>query len=61
MYKLRFLAQAEQDLISIAEFIARESGSIETATKFTEKLISKCELLAKTPGMIGNTRPELRD
>lgn len=60
MYKLRYLPQAESDLISIGRFIAHESGSVEIALQFIDKLDAQCEKLATFSGKIGHLRPELR-
>ena len=60
MYKLRYLAQAKDDLIAIKRYIARESGSQSVALQYAEKLRQQCRKLAELPGQIGRHRPELR-
>ena len=59
MYELRYLTQAKTDLIRIKRYIARESGSIELALRYTEKLRQQCRKLAELPGTMGRARPEL--
>ena len=41
-------------------YIARESGSVETARRFTAALRTQCVKLASLPGDLGVARPELR-
>ena len=48
------------DLDSIAEYIARESGSRVAAERFTRELRAKCRDLASAPIVMGRSRPELR-
>jgi toxin ParE1/3/4 len=58
--RLRFSAAAKDDLDSIAEYIARESGSRRVAERFTRSLRDKCRQLARAPFQMGRARPELR-
>ncbi|GJL56652.1 MAG: hypothetical protein NPIRA02_37840 [Nitrospirales bacterium] len=58
--KLRYLAQAKDDLMAIKRYIARESGSLSVALQYTEKLRQQCRKLAQLPRQIGRHRPELR-
>ena len=60
MARLRFSAAARDDLDSIAEYIARESGSRVAAERFTRELRAKCRDLAAAPIVMGRSRPELR-
>ncbi len=61
MYRLRYLAQAKDDLINIKRYIARESGSQSTALQYTGKIREQCRKLADLSGKIGRLRPELRE
>ena len=60
MYKLRYLPQAEGDLISIGQYIREESGSVDIAIEFIGKLENQCIKLASVSGTIGQSRPALR-
>jgi len=60
MPKLRFSAAAKDDLDSIAEYIANESGNRKVAERFTAVLRNKCRDLARAPIQMGRPRPELR-
>jgi toxin ParE1/3/4 len=57
--RARFLASVESDLVAVLEYIARETGSLETAQRFVAELRAKCHHLAGLPGMLGRARPEL--
>jgi plasmid stabilization system protein ParE len=59
MAQLRFTAAARDDLDSIAEYIARRSGSRILAERFTGELRRKCRDLAAAPIRMGRPRPEL--
>ena len=59
MARLRFSAAARDDLASIAEYIARRSGSRIIAERFTAQLRRKCRELADAPIRMGRPRPEL--
>ena len=59
MARLRYLDSAQDDLIHIFKYIARESGSIPTAERFVKALRQRCRYLASLPGEIGRTRSEL--
>jgi toxin ParE1/3/4 len=61
MYKLRYLAQAKDDLIGIKRYIAKESGSQQIALEYTGKLRAQCQGLAEFPGLAGRERSELRE
>lgn len=54
------LPSALADLVSILEYITRESGSIIIGRRFVGELRQKCRLLASLPGTLGRVRPELR-
>src|SRR2546429_560808 len=58
--RLRYSAAAKDDLDSIAEYIARSSGSRTVAEPFTDELRGKCRDLAALSTRIGRSRPELR-
>jgi toxin ParE1/3/4 len=58
--RLRFSAAAKDDLDSIAEYIARQSGSRMVAERFTRGLRGKCHDLARAPIQMGRSRVELR-
>jgi len=58
---LRFTADAQDDLIGITAYVARQSGSRALATAFRRQLRQKCEQLASLPGIMGHERNELRD
>ncbi len=60
MRRLVYLAAAERDLLSILEYIARESSSAAIGRTFTERLQGQCAKLASLPGTLGRARPELR-
>ena len=59
MRRLRYLASARRDLVSILEYIARESGSVGLAERFVGRLRAQCARLANLPGTLGRARPEL--
>ncbi len=61
MHKLRYLPQAERDLLSNGQYIARESGSTQTALDSIDKLDEQCVKLAAMGGKIGHPRPALRE
>jgi plasmid stabilization system protein ParE len=61
MPQLRYLEQAKHDLIQIKRYIARQSGSKETALRYMEKLRQQCRRLATLPGTMGRARPELAE
>jgi len=58
--RLVYLAAAEHDLVSILEYITRESGSVAIGAAFTDRLQAQCAKLAALPGALGRARPELR-
>jgi plasmid stabilization system protein ParE len=49
---------AQANLIEIADYIESESGSIDLAERFVDRLLAKCEDLAALPGQIGRQRSE---
>ena len=53
-----FSPAAEEDLLDIAVFIARDNPA--RALTFVDELESKCDALGRAPG-IGTSRPELGD
>ena len=60
MRRLVYLAAAERDLLSILEYITRESGSVAIGVAFTDRLQAQCAKLASLTGTLGRARPELR-
>jgi plasmid stabilization system protein ParE len=58
--RLVYLASARRDLLSILDYITRESGSLETGRRFVEQIQQQCANLARLPGTLGRARPELR-
>jgi plasmid stabilization system protein ParE len=58
--RLVYLAAAQRDLVSILEYITRESGSVSVGVAFTDRLQAHCAKLASLPGTLGRARPELR-
>jgi toxin ParE1/3/4 len=59
MSQFRLSPEAEAELDDIWLHIARESGSIDTASRFIESLTERFWLLAKYP-YIGRARDDLR-
>ena len=60
MRRLVYLAAAQRDLVSILEYITRESGSVAIGAAFSDRLQAQCARLAALPGTLGRARPELR-
>ena len=60
MRRLVYLASARHDLVSILEYITRESGSAAVGRRFVKQLRKQCAGLAELPGTLGRARPELR-
>ncbi|MEP7008649.1 MAG: type II toxin-antitoxin system RelE/ParE family toxin [Sphingomonas bacterium] len=60
MRLLRYSDAAQNDLATIALYIARESNSRAVAVEFVERLRHKCRQLGSLPGTLGTARPELR-
>jgi toxin ParE1/3/4 len=48
--RIRYTASARREIDEIAEFIARQSGSAETAMKWLSALDGNIDLLARVPG-----------
>jgi plasmid stabilization system protein ParE len=61
MPKLRYLAQARDDLIQIRRYIADRTGDDDLALGFVGKLREQCRRLAELPGRLGRARPELHE
>lgn len=59
MRSLRYTSDAIDDLGTITEYIAQESGNRAIAESFTGALLQKCSGLAQLPGTLGRARPEL--
>ncbi len=59
MPRLRFAAAAKDDLDSIAEYIADQSGSRAVAERLMHELRGKCAQLAAAPIQMGRTRSDL--
>ncbi len=49
---------AEQDLLEIGRFIASQSGSVETALRFLDRIDEKCQAYSRQP-LMGDHRPDL--
>ena len=60
MRQVRYLAQAQDDIISIRRYIASESGDADLARRFTNRIREQCRKLAESQGEIGRTRAESR-
>ena len=60
MWRLVYLAAARRDLVSILDYVTRESGSLVIGRRFTDQLRHHCAKLASLPGTLGRARPELR-
>ena len=60
MRRAIFLAAARDDLLHILEYIAEESGSVETAVSFVQALRAQCNKLASFPTVMGRARPDIR-
>jgi toxin ParE1/3/4 len=58
--RLRFSGTASDDLESIAEYIAEQSGNRTVAERFTDELRAKCAELAAAPIRMGRPRADLR-
>jgi plasmid stabilization system protein ParE len=58
--RLIYRPAAERDLLSIFDYIARQSGSGALALGFTDRIRAHCARLASLPGVMGRPRPELR-
>lgn len=56
MPRLRYRSRARLDLLYIQRYLARRSGSQETAKNFVGKLRDQCKNLAKLPGVMGGSR-----
>jgi toxin ParE1/3/4 len=54
------LPSAQLDLITILEYITRESASLVVGRRFVGALRQRCRELAMLPGTLGRARPELR-
>lgn len=59
MLTLRYSDTAQEDIESIALFVANASQSRGVAESFVGALQAKCRKLAALPGTLGQTRPEL--
>jgi len=57
MPRLELSPLAKEDLVEIGVWIARRSGSRETARRFLQKVMAVCDRLARNPNM-GQLRPE---
>lgn len=60
MPRLVYLPAARRDLVSILEYVTRESGSLAIGHGFVGQLRGHCAKLAGLPGTLGRARPELR-
>ena len=60
MRRLTFLETAKDDLASIASHIAEASDSAVAAESFVAKIVAECGRIARLPGTLGRSRPEIR-
>ena len=60
MRRLRFLDSAEDDLLSILDYIAEANSDATIARRFTAALRAQCAKLASLPSTLGRARPDLR-
>jgi toxin ParE1/3/4 len=58
--RLVYLAAAQQNLVSVLDYITSESGSADVGERFVRRLRQQCAKLAALPGTLGRPRPELR-
>jgi toxin ParE1/3/4 len=58
--RLRWLPTANADLVSILNYITRQSGNTVIGRRFVQELQRKCRELANLPGKLGRPRSELR-
>jgi plasmid stabilization system protein ParE len=49
--RLEIRERARSDLLEIVRFIAAKNGDFTTAEKLGQRLLDRCENLAKAPGM----------
>ncbi|MEA2871813.1 MAG: toxin ParE1/3/4 [Hyphomicrobiales bacterium] len=61
MPRLRYSAEANEDLASIAAYIADRSGNRTIATRFTDELRHRRGDIAAASIRMGRPRPELRN
>lgn len=59
MSRLNYLDRAKLDLVNIATYVGRASGSGAVARRFVADLRRHCNHLAGLPGHMGRPRPEL--
>ncbi len=60
MRRLVFNDRAVSDLSDIADYIAESSRNPDIGEGFAEDLVAHCQKLARLPGVLGRSRPELR-
>ena len=60
MRRLTFTNAAQRDLGAIAVYVAEQSRDVASAENLIDKLMARCERLARLPGLLGSARPELR-
>ena len=49
-YKLEIRARAQRDLFAIVLFVAKRNREFSIALRFGQRLLDRCEELAKVPG-----------
>ena len=59
MHRLVFTHAARANLVEIADYIEKASGSTTAAERFAGALVTRCEHLAELSGTLGRPRPEL--
>ena len=61
MHKLKFSAQAQDDLKGIARYIANETSDRAFGARFAKRLRERCQRLARFSHVMGRQRPELAE
>jgi len=61
MRRLRYSAEANENLASIAAYIADRSENRAIAERFTDELRHRCRDIAAASIRVGRPRPELRN
>jgi len=57
--RLVYLDSANRDLAAIQDYITRQSRSLAVGSGFVGVLRLQCQKLARLPGTLGRTRPDL--
>lgn len=59
MRRLRYLADAQEDILNILDYIESESGNVAIARGFVSRIRQRCRKLAQLPGHMGRPRYDL--